>query len=276
MLAGCPDFADVNSAIAAGSSVCACVATATTDEPETTSEPPTVITSSSIPTVTSDTFLTTHTDVTITTTTTEPAPTSTCDAESPCQSDVDAVPECAVPCIESAAVTDVGCGGTDYECQCVSSSAVQAAAQNCVIDGCGPATALQVLESVSALCDCVEASPSEPCEPPETTTPPEDTTTSGGEEDTTTSPGEPEPTITCAPGTAADCGPLASTVIPECAQPCFTSAAPGVGCDVEDFACQCEDEAQASLSEILVPCVATACPPESLPAVIDGASSGKC
>ncbi len=78
---------------------------------------------------------------------------------------------------------------------------------------------------------------------------------------------------TCVAGSSADCAPLASTVVPDCAQACFTSAAPGVGCGATDFACQCQPAAQASLSSLLIPCVATACPAASLPAVIAGASS---
>ncbi|ETS01873.1 hypothetical protein M419DRAFT_80242, partial [Trichoderma reesei RUT C-30] len=66
-----------------------------------------------------------------------------------------------------------------------------------------------------------------------------------------------------------------SSAVPSCAQACFSSAAPGVGCDVNDFDCQCKPEAQASLTHLLVPCVATRCPAASLQAVITGASSGK-
>ncbi|PTB46047.1 hypothetical protein M441DRAFT_114698, partial [Trichoderma asperellum CBS 433.97] len=64
-----------------------------------------------------------------------------------------------------------------------------------------------------------------------------------------------------------------SSAVPSCAQKCFTSAAPNVGCDVQDYACQCKPAAQSSLTQLLVPCVATACPAASLQAVITGASS---
>ena len=159
---------------------------------------------------------------------------------------------------------------------------IQGAAQNCVIEGCGIQTALQVLESASALCDCVEASPTTPCDEEPTQT----STTDGGDDDTTTAedttqptdttqPPEttPPPETTCEGGTTSDCGPVASTAIPGCAQQCFTSAAPDVGCDVDDYGCQCQEDAQASLTQILVPCVASNCPAASLQAVIAGAAS---
>ncbi|PTB46048.1 hypothetical protein M441DRAFT_115664, partial [Trichoderma asperellum CBS 433.97] len=64
-----------------------------------------------------------------------------------------------------------------------------------------------------------------------------------------------------------------TSAVPSCAQACFTSAAPVISCGVNDYACQCQPAAQAKLSQILVPCVATACPAASLEAVITGASS---
>lgn len=113
--------------------------------------------------------------------------------------------------------------------------------------------------------------------PPGTTTttsggPPTDTSTCTTEAppDTTTTEG---PSTTCAPGTKQDCGPVASSAVPHCAKPCFDDAAPKVGCDATDYACQCQADKQSSLSAIVPACVATACPPASIPAVLAGASS---
>ncbi|KND86985.1 hypothetical protein TOPH_08372 [Tolypocladium ophioglossoides CBS 100239] len=236
---------------------------------------------------------------------------ASCDASSPCQKSADAVPKCATSCISSAAM-GVNCANTDFECQCKSSSAIQNAAFNCVSSGCGLATGVQVLQSVSALCSCVSASPTTPCSSQATPTgssapgtTPDGTATSttalwikpptgtelqnvtatqsvpcttptgvssehGGEKTQTVGKGERQ---TCVPGTKANCGPVASSAVPSCAQKCFSSAAPSVGCSVDDYACQCQDKAQSSLSQILVPCVATACPPDAIPSVIAGASS---
>ncbi|EFX05101.1 hypothetical protein CMQ_5363 [Grosmannia clavigera kw1407] len=67
----------------------------------------------------------------------------------PCAAQIALVPVCATDCIESAAVTNVGCVNGDYACQCASSSAIQNAALNCVVSGCGIATGLAVISSVS-------------------------------------------------------------------------------------------------------------------------------
>lgn len=124
--------------------------------------------------------------------------------------------------------------------------------------------------------------------PPDTTTtttsgaPPDTTTTSGGpptDSSTCTTEAPPDttttepPSTTCAPGTKQDCGPVASSAVPHCAKPCFDDAAPKVGCDATDYACQCQADKQSSLSAIVPACVATACPPASIPAVLAGASS---
>ena len=124
---------------------------------------------------------------------------------------------------------------------------------------------MHLAKYVHVVCSCAQETSGGDC----TTQPPPSQTETTSPEPTDV----PSSTVSvCAP-VAVDCGIIATSVIPPCAQPCFTSAAPGVGCGVEDFACQCEEDAQASLSEIVVPCVATACPPESLDAVVQGASS---
>ncbi|PHH92366.1 hypothetical protein CDD83_7744 [Cordyceps sp. RAO-2017] len=79
-------------------------------------------------------------------------------------------------------------------------------------------------------------------------------------------------TAPCVPGSKSDCGAIATSAVPKCAQECFSSNVPKVGCDVTDYACQCQPAAQQSLSSFLVPCVATACPQAAIPSVIAGAS----
>ncbi|EGY22145.1 uncharacterized protein VDAG_03583 [Verticillium dahliae VdLs.17] len=225
-----------------------------------------------------------------------PAPSSPgdgdCDATSPCEDIAQAVPNCGRSCIISAASASLGCAAEDYECQCAGFQTIQAGAAPCVISACDIAGAVPLLGSVSALCGCVTANPSTPCtassEPSITVEPSAPASSgSGGEppvEPSSEAPGPGEsseapgpsvipPPTTCAPPTAPDCGPVATSAVPACAQHCFLDAAPNVGCDATDYACQCEAEAQASLTQLLVPCVATACPPASLQAVITGASS---
>lgn len=138
------------------------------------------------------------------------------------------------------------------------------------------------------VCACATAPPSPgDCG----TSPPATTTTGPGGSQSSSQPGggnsyPPPPVTTTGPGTSATgsncqpvpvktCDAVASSAVPSCAQACFTSAAPKIPCDVHDYDCQCKPEAQASLTQLLVPCVATACPPASLQAVITGASSGK-
>ncbi|KAM0334556.1 hypothetical protein ACHAQA_001586 [Verticillium albo-atrum] len=213
-----------------------------------------------------------------------------CDPVSPCEDAAQAVPACGRSCIISAASASVGCAADDYECQCGGFQAIQAGAAPCVIDSCGIAGAVPLLGSVSALCRCVTANPSTPCtassEPSVTSEPPPPGSSGGeppvesseappgpGESSVPPGPGTTAPPTTCAPPTPQDCGPVATSAVPACAQPCFLQAAPNVGCDADDYACQCEAEAQASLTQLLVPCVATACPAASLQAVITGASS---
>ncbi|KAJ6446719.1 Histone-lysine N-methyltransferase [Purpureocillium lavendulum] len=227
-----------------------------------------------------------------------------CDSVSPCQKSADAVPACAKSCIESAAVTNAKCQTTDFACQCSKSVDIQGAALACVTNGCGLNTALQVVSSVQALCSCVTASPTTPCTsatasttapgsstatgtgsgsaPPTTTGQTSPTASSGSTGKGSTGTGSTGP-ITSSPATTgtptsscgakADCGAVASSAVPSCAQQCFASGAPKVGCAVTDFSCQCQPAAQQSLSSILVPCVATACPASVLPNVIAGASS---
>ncbi|KAI1841159.1 hypothetical protein JX265_000498 [Neoarthrinium moseri] len=70
---------------------------------------------------------------------------------------------------------------------------------------------------------------------------------------------------------AQNCAAVAITAIPACAQSCFLSGAPSIGCGGTDFACQCDKE--AALYAAVEGCVSSGCPEPSFQAVIDGASS---
>ncbi|KLU85728.1 hypothetical protein MAPG_04748 [Magnaporthiopsis poae ATCC 64411] len=69
---------------------------------------------------------------------------------------------------------------------------------------------------------------------------------------------------------AEDCVALALKVIPSCAQTCFLTGAPTIGCQGTDFQCQCKN--QPKLMAAVEGCVQKSCPPESYQAVIDGGS----
>ena len=66
------------------------------------------------------------------------------------------LPTLKVACLSSAA-SAVGCAQTDFACQCSSSqsSAIQNAALDCIIKGCGAVTGRQVSSAALALCSCV-------------------------------------------------------------------------------------------------------------------------
>ncbi|KAE9368382.1 hypothetical protein N431DRAFT_346710 [Stipitochalara longipes BDJ] len=78
-------------------------------------------------------------------------------AQTACNSLTSAIPTCGVPCISSAASL-VGCAITDYACQCSSSqyTAIQSAAQGCVLSSC-QASAASVLLAANAICSCASS-----------------------------------------------------------------------------------------------------------------------
>jgi hypothetical protein len=188
------------------------------------------------------------------------------------------VPDCARPCFASAG-PEVGCDDPeDLACRCKpdTQASLSQILVPCVASRCDAAQLPSVIAGASSVCACATAAPVAgdgdcPGEggngggAPE---PPAPTGASGG------GSGGSEGS-SCVPGevTSADCLPVASSVVPECAQACFSSAAPDVGCEVNSFGCLCQEEAQASLSAILVPCVASRCAASQLTDVIAGASS---
>jgi hypothetical protein len=71
-----------------------------------------------------------------------------------------------------------------------------------------------------------------------------------------------------------DCAPVAAS-IEACAQGCFSSAIPKIGCALDDFSCQCGADKKDALRAALLPCVQTACEMTALPALITQAAAGK-
>ncbi|KAH6898156.1 hypothetical protein B0T10DRAFT_543170 [Thelonectria olida] len=275
------DSGDLPAIITGASSVCAC-ATAeppangctTTGGPtettsETTSQPP-----SNTQTGTRTETQPTKTQPPDTTTTCPEATTEDCGPVA-----TSAVPSCAHACFSSAA-PKVGCGAEDYACQCESEA--QASLSQllipCVATACAGSDLPAVITGASSVCACANAAPTGGCSTTGKPTGGSDTTTTTTSKTVptktaTSSQGPGGGTTTCAEATTSDCGPVASSAVPSCAQACFSSAAPKVGCGVHDYACQCQAEAQASLSQLLIPCVATACDSGQLPGVITGAAS---
>lgn len=65
-------------------------------------------------------------------------------------------------CINKAA-SGVGCTDpTDFACQCKNTAAINSAALDCVLSGCGAQTGLAVQASASAVCDCVSSASASP------------------------------------------------------------------------------------------------------------------
>ncbi|KAF2195539.1 hypothetical protein K469DRAFT_14501 [Zopfia rhizophila CBS 207.26] len=128
---------------------------------------------------------------------------SSVSAQTACDSVASAIPTCGQSCLLSAG-SAIGCGTGDYSCQCASSSALQASAQNCVISACGVQTALSVQASASAVCACVA-----------TATPGGGASSGGGAAPTTAAPGSSAP----APSTL-----ITATSEPVASEPAGTSS----------------------------------------------------
>ncbi|KAL6716795.1 hypothetical protein ACLMJK_004707 [Lecanora helva] len=76
-------------------------------------------------------------------------------AQEQCAAVAAKIPTCAITCIASAA-SGVGCSQTDFACQCkpANNAAINSAALDCVVKGCGAAQGLAVQGSASAVCAC--------------------------------------------------------------------------------------------------------------------------
>lgn len=103
----------------------------------------------------------------------------------------DDIPECAIPCLDDAIQSETDCAVDDYPCVCENFETIQGVATSCVIEECGPETALnEVLPAVEALCENAGSEPtssSEPTEEPtsEPTSSDEETAPTSAPEETT-------------------------------------------------------------------------------------------
>ncbi|KAI2470797.1 hypothetical protein F4781DRAFT_158073 [Annulohypoxylon bovei var. microspora] len=68
------------------------------------------------------------------------------------------IPQCALPCIDSARTGSTNCSADDYACICKNKDAITTAGTSCVLKSCGATVATgQVLPAVSAFCNAVES-----------------------------------------------------------------------------------------------------------------------
>ncbi|KAJ9156052.1 hypothetical protein NKR23_g1169 [Pleurostoma richardsiae] len=64
-----------------------------------------------------------------------------------------AIPSCAQGCFLNGAPS-VGCGGTDFACQCGKEAALYAAIEGCVFSSCPSASYQAVIDGASLVCEC--------------------------------------------------------------------------------------------------------------------------
>lgn len=67
-----------------------------------------------------------------------------------------AIPSCAQSCFLDGAPA-VGCGGTDFACQCNQEAALYAAIEGCVASGCSQPSYQAVIDGASSVCNCATA-----------------------------------------------------------------------------------------------------------------------
>ncbi|KAK4214610.1 hypothetical protein QBC37DRAFT_387020 [Rhypophila decipiens] len=157
-----------------------------------------------------------------------------------CQSLVDAVHECAIPCIAEGAAS-VGCDSDDFTCRCDNAAAISEAATTCVLGACGIATGLEVRQQTADLCTCVAANPPPSGDAPETPAPapsdgcpppagpgsdePDYPTEPPKDDDDKDEPVTPEPEPTPAPSATSPVAPEPSTPVDDVEPPVVTAGA---------------------------------------------------
>ena len=181
-----------------------------------------------------------------------------------CATEFAAVPQCAVPIIEKAAL-DLGCAKGDHKCECANAEDIQGKIALDVLGACGAAKVVDVLSSVEALCKCDAAKPTfTPCGgssgpgpgPTSSAAPVPSGEPSGEPSGIPSSVVVPPPSsiITSSPGTEPsgtipsgpcgidswECAPLFSAV-PGCAVPIIQKAALDLGCKEGDHHCECSN-----------------------------------
>ncbi|KAH7631589.1 hypothetical protein B0T09DRAFT_105495 [Sordaria sp. MPI-SDFR-AT-0083] len=185
-----------------------------------------------------------------------PEPSGPCGEESwGCAAEFAAVPQCAVPIIEKAALA-LGCAKGDHKCECANAEKIQGAIALDVLSACGASKITDVLSSVEALCKCDAAKPTfTPCGgssgPGPTASNPVTDSPSPGPSSVVVVPSS---VITSSPGTQPsgtvpegpcgidswECAPLFSAV-PACAVPIIQKAALDLGCAEGDHKCECSN-----------------------------------
>ncbi|KAL7944989.1 hypothetical protein V8C42DRAFT_324246 [Trichoderma barbatum] len=66
---------------------------------------------------------------------------------------INGVPSCAIPCIQSAISSTTTCAATDFACACPKIADVATAGSACVVAACGQDTATQAFAAVQAFCN---------------------------------------------------------------------------------------------------------------------------
>lgn len=180
-------------------------------------------------------------------------PTTACSSEDCAQLALTSIPKCAQACFFDNA-SKVGCGPLNFACQCEPSAraSMTGLMAPCVMTECWPWEYYQIIQGAGAVCECATGSCAEP-----------------GRVRHGFGAGRDS-------GPTKDCGAVAKTAIPTCAQPCISPLPRSVGCSTDDFECQCQEDAQASLSKLAVPCVLQSCGVLDIPSLIAGGSESKC
>ncbi|KAK3331409.1 hypothetical protein B0H66DRAFT_453825, partial [Apodospora peruviana] len=204
-----------------------------------------------------------------------------------CQSKIDAVPECAVNCVNEAAPS-VGCEEGDFECDCANFQALQSAAATCVVSNCRNIGT--VINQLTDVCSCVNANPPgavTPCPAPSSADP---VTPSSSVVEVHPSPSgsavitDPLPpsssVVVPAPSSSAtppSCEPWTCeadlAAVPSCATPIIDEAAVSLGCAEGDHNCQCENASE--IQGLVATDVIAACGIANVAAVL-GAVEGFC
>jgi hypothetical protein len=200
--------------------------------------------------------------------------TSAVAAQSACESLTTLFPDCARPCVSTAA-GQVGCDATDLACRCepTNSDAISASAIDCVVAACTNIADLIAVQGAGAsVCGCVYTAAPDPTDPEPTppstpTSDPDDETTTSEEDDETTTTEDPvttePPTTTDPSGPEETCDSESpcqesADAVPECASSCINSAAvTNAKCATDDYECQCSSS--AVIQNAAIGCVTSGC-----------------
>ena len=195
---------------------------------------------------------------------------TTCESRDCTSVALSAIPTCALTCFFSYAPS-VSCGVLDFSCQCQSTAqaAMSTLMRWCVMTECLFWSIPGVIFGANSVCECATGTP----------TPGACLETEQILQNVRRFANEPtlmETANLMGSTETTDCALVAKTAIPTCAQPCIAPLPPRVGCGLSDFACQCKDEAQASLSSLAASCVLRSCGVIDIGSLIVGGSESTC